>query len=78
VRSVEMTNLLQLGLRISPGNAEFYPQTDLWTAAHNQRTAGHEWRIALELSAQSSSCMRRKLFLYTALPIAFPRRSPAA
>jgi hypothetical protein len=23
-----------------------------WTAAHNQRTAGHEWRIALELSAQ--------------------------
>ena len=27
--------------------------------------------------AQSSSCMRRKLFLYTALPIASPRRSPA-
>jgi hypothetical protein len=31
----------------------------------------------LDLSAQSSSCMRRKLFLYTALPIAFPKRSPA-
>jgi hypothetical protein len=46
-------------------------------AAHNQRTAAHEWRIALELSAQSSSSMRRKLWLYTALPIAFPKRSPA-
>lgn len=44
---------------------------------HGQRTAGHEWRVALERSAQSSSCMGRKLFLYTALPIAFPKRSPA-
>jgi hypothetical protein len=44
---------------------------------HNQRTAGHEWRDALEPSAQSSWCMGRKLFLYTALPIALPRRSPA-
>jgi hypothetical protein len=46
------------------------------TTAH-KRTTGHEWRVALELIAQSSPCMRRKLFLYSALPMAFPRRSPA-
>ena len=46
------------------------------TTAH-KRITGHEWRVALELIAQSSSCMRRKLFLYSALPMAFPRRSPA-
>jgi hypothetical protein len=40
---------------------------------HSRRTSGpqeHEWRDALEPSAQSSWCMGRKLFLYTALPIA--------
>jgi hypothetical protein len=43
----------------------------------HKRITGHEWRVALELTTQSSSCMRRKLFLYSALPMAFPRRSPA-
>lgn len=44
---------------------------------HNLADRRTRMASPLELSAQSSSCMRRKLFLHTALPIAFPKRSPA-
>jgi hypothetical protein len=31
--------------------------------SRTSQTAAHEWRVALELILQSSSCMERKLFL---------------
>ncbi len=30
---------------------------------HNYETAGHEWRVTLRLTDQSSLCMGRKLFV---------------
>jgi hypothetical protein len=47
-RLLEMTILLQLKLRISPGNAEFYPQTELSSRPERTRISCH---AALETTA---------------------------